>query len=91
MKQFNQQVTTVTTTIMYSSLENDTDFYDDFQDMSSGEKRIVRVGTKIFDKTGTYIIIKLYKKNEDGFFTCYQAVTLATKEFDCLVDNYCKI
>ena len=47
---------------MYSSLENDTDFYDDFQDLSLGEKRIVRVGTKTFDETGTYITIKLYKK-----------------------------
>ena len=76
---------------MYSSLENDTDFYDDFQDISSGEKRIVRVGTKSFDKTGTYITVKLYKKNEDGVFKCYQAVTLTTREFDCLADNYSKI
>ena len=87
----NQQVTTVTTTTMYSSLENDTDFYDDFQDISSGEKRIVRIGTKTFDKTGTYITVKLYKKIEDGVFKCYQAVTLTTREFDCLADNYSKI
>ena len=75
---------------MYSSLENDTDFYDDFQEISSGEKRIVRVGTNTFDKTGTYITVKLYKKNEDGVFKCYQAVTLTTKELDCLADNYSK-
>ena len=73
---------------MYSSLEKDTDFYDDFQYISSGEKRIVRVGTKPFDKMGTYITVKLYKKNEDGVFKCYQAVTLTTREFDCLADNY---
>ena len=76
---------------MYSSLENDTYFYDDFQDISLGEKRIVRVGTKTFDKTGTYITVKLYKKNEDGVFKCYQAVTLTTRELDCLADNYSKI
>ena len=87
----NQQVTTVATTTMYSSLENDKDFYDDFQDISSGEKRIVRVGTKNFDKTGTKITVKLYKKNEDGVFKCYQAVTLTTREFGCLADNYSKI
>ena len=86
----NQQVTTVTTTTMYSSLEN-VYFYDDFQDVSLGEKRIVRVGTKTFDKTSTYITVKLYKKNEDGVFKCYQAVTLTTREFDCLADNYSKI
>ena len=87
----NQQVTTVTTTTMYSSLENDTDFYDDLQDISSGETRIVRVGTKNFDKTGTFITVKLYKKNEDGVFKCYQAMTLKTKDSDCLADNYSKI
>ena len=64
----NQQVTTVTITTMYLSLENDTEFSDDFQDISSGEKRIVRVELKTFDKTGTYITVKLYKKNEDGVF-----------------------
>ena len=59
IKQLNQQVTTVTTTTVYSSLENDTDFYDNFQYISLGEKRIVRVGTKTFDKTGTCITVKL--------------------------------
>ena len=29
-------------------------------------------------------------KNEDGVFKCYQAVTLTTKELDCLADNYSK-
>ena len=76
---------------MYSSLENETDFYDDFQDISSGEQCVVRVGTKTFDKTGTYITVKLYKKKEDGVFKCYQAVILTTREFDCLGDNYSKI
>ena len=87
----NQQVTTVNTTNKYSSLENNRDFYDDFQDISSEEKRIIQVGTKTFDKTGRYITVKLYKKNEDGVFKCYQAVTLMTGEFDCFSDNYLKI
>ena len=56
---------------MYSLLENDTDFYDDFQDISSGGKGIVRVGTKTFAKMGTCITIKLYEKNEDVVFKCY--------------------
>ena len=33
----------------------------------------------------------MYKKNEDGVFKCYQAVTLTTREFGCLADNYSKI
>ena len=75
----------------HSSLENDTDIYDEFQDISLGEKRIMRVGTKTFDKTGTYITLKLYKKNEDGEFKFHQAVTLMTREYGCLADNYSKI
>ena len=57
----DRQVTTVTTTAMYSSLENDTDIYVDFQDLL-GEKRIVRVGTKTFDKTGIYILQQKFKE-----------------------------
>ena len=87
----NQQVTTVTTTTTYSSLENDIDSYKNFQDISAEGKLIVHVGTKTFDKTGIYITVKLYKKNEDGVFKCYQAVTLTTRETDCLADNYSKI
>ena len=48
---------------MYT-LENDTNFFDDFRDISSGEKRIVRVGTKTFEKKGTYFTLKLYKKTD---------------------------
>ena len=42
---------------MYT-LESDTKIFDDFRDISSAEKRIVRSGTKIFEKTGTYITYK---------------------------------
>ena len=75
---------------MYT-LESDTNFFDDFRDISSGEKRIVRVGTKTFEKTGTYITLKLYKKTDEEVFKMYQAVTLTTKEFDSLADNYSKV
>ena len=75
---------------MYT-LESDTNFFDDFRDISSGEKRIVRVGTKIFEKTGTYITLKLYEKTDKEMFKMYQAVTLTTKKFDCLADNYSKV
>ena len=74
---------------MYT-LESDTNFFDYFRDISSGEKRIVRVGRKTFEKTGTYITLKLYKKTDKEVFKLCQAVTLTTKEFDCLADNYAK-
>ena len=75
---------------MYT-LESDTDFFDDFRDIYSGEKRKVRVGTKSFEKTGTYITLKLYNKTDEEVFKTYQAVTLMTKEFDCLADNCSKV
>ena len=49
---------------MYDSLETDVDYFDDFRDISSNDKRLVRVGVKTFAQTGTYITIKLYKKTK---------------------------
>ena len=61
---------------MYASLETDVDYFDDFRDISSNDKRLVRVGAKTFAQTGTFITIKFY----------YQ-----TGEFESLADNYTKI
>ena len=58
---------------MYT-LEIDTNFLDDFRDISSGEKRIVRVGTKTFEKTGTYITLKLYKKTRKLTKKCSKCI-----------------
>ena len=54
--------------MMYASPETDVDYFDDFQDTSSKNKRLVRVGSKLFALTGTDITIKLYKKDEEGIF-----------------------
>ena len=53
---------------MYASLDTDVDYFDDFRDISSNDKRLVRVGAKTFAQTGTYITFKLYKKDEEGTF-----------------------
>ena len=42
---------------MYASLETDVDYFDDFRDISSNDKRLVRVGAKTFAQTGTYVTI----------------------------------
>ena len=76
---------------MYASLETDVDYFDDFRDISSNDKRLVRVGAKTFAQTGTYITIKLYKKDEEGTFKYRQGITLSTGEFESLADNYTKI
>ena len=49
---------------MYASLETDEDYFDDFRDISSNDKRLVRVGAKTLAQTGTYITIKLKKKTK---------------------------
>ena len=76
---------------MYASLETDVDYFVDFKDISSNDKRLVRVGAKTFVQTGTYKTIKLYKKDEDGTFKYRQGITLSTGEFESLADNYTKI
>ena len=75
----------------YSTLETDVDYFDDFRDISSNDKRLVRVGAKTFEQTGTYITIKLYKKDKEGNFKYRQGITLSTGEFESLADNYTKI
>ena len=76
---------------MYASLETDVDYFDDFRDISSNDKRLVRVGAKTFAQTGTYITIELYKKDEEGTLKYRQRITLSTGEFESLADNYTKI
>ena len=76
---------------MYASLETDVDYFDDLPDISSNDKRLIRVGATTFSQTGTYITIKLYKKDEEATFKYRQAITLSTGEFESLADNYTKI
>ena len=59
---------------MYASLETDVDYFDNFRDVSSKDKRLVRFGAKTFAQTGTYITIKLYKKDEEGTFKYRQGI-----------------
>ena len=76
---------------MYASLETDVGYFDDFRDISSNDTRLVIVGAKKFAQTGTYITIKLNKKDEEGTFKYRPGITLSTGEFESLADNYAKI
>ena len=76
---------------MYTSLETDVDYFDDFRDISSNDKRLVRIGAKTFAQTGTYITINLYKKHKEGTFMYRQQITLSTGELESLADIYIKI
>ena len=76
---------------MYVSLETDVDYFDNFRDIYSNDKHLVRVGAKTFAQTGTNITIKLYKKDEEGTFKYRQGIPLSTGEFESLAVNYTKI
>ena len=72
---------------MYSSPETDIDYFDNFWKFSSNVERFVRVGTKTFAQTGIFIIIKLSKKSEEGFFNYRQQVNLSSGKHESLADN----
>ena len=67
---------------MYASLETDIGYFDGFRDTSWNDKRLVAVGAKKFAHTGTYITIKMYKRDQEGIFK-----TLLFGEFGFLADN----
>ena len=72
---------------MYASLEIDFDFLDGFWDISSNDKRLVRVGAKTFAQTGTKVTIKFYQKEQEGTSKYRQRKSLTTGEFATLADN----
>ena len=49
---------------MFSSLVSDKEYFDDIRDISKGDKRIVRAGIMTYEKKGTYLTLKLYKKRK---------------------------
>ena len=76
---------------MYASLGICFDFFDGFWDISSNDKRLVRVVAKTFAQTGTKITIQFYQKDQEGTFKYRQRKSLTTGEFASLADNYTKI
>ena len=65
----------------------DQQFGDTIIDVSQTERRLIRVTTKTYDSTGTYIFIKLFKKASDDEFHTDQRVTLTLSEFQALINN----
>lgn len=65
----------------------DKEFGDSFIDISETHRRLVRVTTKTYPSTGTYIFLKLFKKGSDNEFYLDQRVTLSVSEFQELVNN----
>ena len=65
----------------------DQEFGDSFLDISKTDRRLIRVTTKTYEATGTYIFLKLFKMGSDGEFHIDQRITLTAPEFQALINN----
>ena len=69
--------------------EKDAAFGDAHSDVSKSEKRLVRAAIKTYEKTGSYIFIKLFKKTERDY-EFQQRITLTLEEFEKLTKKIFK-
>ena len=73
------------------SATKDSEFGDSFYDISKTEKRLIRATLKTYEKTGTYVFLKLFKKVDDDDYEFQQRLSLTTEEFDKLIKKAPKI
>ena len=66
------------------------EFGDCCLDISKAEKRLIRASLKTYEKTGTYVSLKLVKKDDDEY-EFQQRISLTTDEFDNLLKKASKI
>ena len=70
--------------------EKDAEFGDAHFDVSKNEKRLIRVTLKTYERTGTYVFLKLFKKGEHDY-EFQQRITLTLEEFEKLSKKTPKI
>ena len=68
----------------------DTQFGDCYFDISQTEKRLVRATLKTYERTGTYVFLKLFKKAAEDY-EFEQRISLTLEEFGNLVKKAEKI
>ena len=61
--------------------EKDTDFGDAHFDLSKTEEGLIRATLESYERTGTYVFLKVFKK-ADHDYEIYQRVTLTLEEFN---------
>ena len=49
------------------SATKDSEFEDSYYDISKTEERLIRATLKMYEKTGTYVFLKLFKKVDDDY------------------------
>ena len=70
--------------------ERDADFGNARFDVSESEKRMTRATIKSYEKTGSYVFLKLFKKAEHDY-EFQQRITLTLEEFEKLMKKSPKI
>ena len=71
--------------IPFTSTE-DTEFGDCYFDISKTDKRLIRATVKTYERTGTYVFLKLFKKAESDY-EFQQRVSLTVQEFENLIEK----
>ena len=66
------------------------EFGDAHFDVSKSEKRLIRATIKSYEKTGSYVFLKLFKKAEHDY-EFQQRITLTLGEFEKLIKKSLKI
>ena len=77
---------------MGNVLSKDAEYSDFHLDISLNEKRLVRAAAKTYHTTGTYLSLKLFKRNSeqvDWHFN--QRITLSAREFRLICQNIEKL
>ena len=64
----------------------DTEFGDCYFDISKTDKRLIRATVKTYERTGTYVFLKLFKKAESDY-EFQQRVSPTVQEFENLIEK----
>ena len=64
----------------------DTDFGNGYSDFFKTDKRLIRATVKMYERTGTYVFLILFKKAESEY-QFQQRVSLTVQEFENLIEK----
>ena len=64
----------------------DTEFGDCYFDISKTDKRLIRATVKTYERTGSYVFLKLFKKAESDY-EFHQRVSQTVQEFENLIEK----
>ena len=77
---------------MDNVLSKDAEYSEFHRDLSHNEKRLVRAAVKTYHTTGTYLSLKLFKRDSEQVdWDFNQKITLSAQEFRLLCQNIEKV